>query len=429
MRLVSSALVATAVAFVSGAPRAAAQLVPGRLYVSGWKTSIWEVDPSDPANWTATLFADASDGLNGASALLCLPTGELIESNYYDDKILSLDAAGTVTTKWDATQGLSKPFGQNGLATTLAGDVYVSNYGLQQVLLFPASGAAPTVLTDSSKGVVHADGIELDGNDRLMVANRDGMNVLQVLPNGTTRVFDTLPDMPMSIALRNNGDVYVGCFYGDVYLYPHGDAAARKVFLSFGRTLATPVLRFGLDYKHLYMTSSKKGNLLDVDPDTGKYVVVLKDGTFVSPLSIEVAGTRLDIGMGPYGRGVAGTGDLVPSIDAIGHPVSGYSTTLQIRDFVGGAIANLVVCGSPSSSAYKGGTALVQWNDLITILPIQLPGWFGVPGAGDLDWPVQIPSGSVFTDVTYYLQMFALDPQAPVGMSMSNGFRITFREF
>lgn len=423
LRRGTTILLATAL----GAAPAAAQWNEGDLLVASWKSTIHRVEP---ANWSVTTFADSTDGLDGVSALVELESGALLASSYYNDTVFSFDSSGAATALWTATDGLSGPFGQNGLFATSRGAVYCANFDSQQILEFGGHGAPATVFADAADGVVHADGLDRDPCRRLFVANREGMNVLEILPDGTATVFDTLPDQPMAIALRPNGDLYVGCLYGDVWRYPGGDAGQRTKLLDFGRTLSTPVLRFSLDHSVLYFTSFGKGNLLVVDPDDGSYTEVLPAGALGTPLSIEVAGGHDDLGFLPHGSGTAGSGGFVPTLRASGHPVLLDTITFELRDGLGGARAALLI-GPPSGDRPATGGASSSVSSpampVLTILPLRLQGATGVAGDGDLDVPIPVGDDPALDCVSFDLQMIGMDPAAAGGFSLSNLLRVTVR--
>ena len=119
---------------------ARAQFVDGDLYVSDLSSTIYRVDP---ATWTVTTFADSSDGLNGVSASALSPAGTLLCSNYTSSTVLEFDSAGNAAALYDSSDGLNGPYGENGLAYSVNGDLYVSNFLNHEILRFPAGGEAP----------------------------------------------------------------------------------------------------------------------------------------------------------------------------------------------------------------------------------------------------------------------------------------------
>lgn len=419
---------AAAAAFLTLAPLARAQFTPGDIYVASWKKLIYKVDP---ATWTVTTFADQSDGIDGVSSLAWHPNDELLVANYYTDTIMSFDAAGVGTTKWTAADGLSGPFGQNGLAASVGGIVWVGNWDAQQVLEFQPSAAA-TVFCDTADGVVHADGVIHSPYNLMYIANRDGRNVLRVSPNGTATVFDTLPDQPMAVAMHPDGSVYVACLYGDIYRYTDHSAATRTKWITFARKLATPVMRFNLDYTQLLFTSSGKGNLILIDPATATQNEVLPAGSLGVPLGLEVVGDHDDIGINDYGYSgqIAGTGDVKPTIDLSGHPVFGFTVTLELRDFVGGGQVHLITADNDDPTPYHGGTLFTDLSGFNTITVIDIGGTPGLAGDGDLDYADTLGNDPLLDGVDWTLQAYCPDSTpSNNGISLSNAVAFVTRSY
>ncbi len=411
------------------ADQAQAQFTPGDIYVASWKKTIYKVDPS---TWTVSTFADQADGIDGVSGLIWHPNDELLVLSYYNDTVFSFDSAGVATAKWTTANGINGPFGQNGLACTLGGLTYAANWDSRELLEIPLGGV-PAVLADSSDSIAHPDGFVAGPCKNLWLANRDGKNVLNVSPAGVVSVFDTLPDQPMSIAVHPDGSLYVACLYGDVYKYPNHAASLRQRLVTFGRKLATPVIRFNRDYTKLLFTSSGKGNLALIDPTTGTVTEVLPVGSLGAPLGLEVVGGHDDIGIHDYGHDQreSGTGDIYPSIDAAGNPVFGATTTLELRDFVGGGLVFVVTGESEKPTTQGNGTFFVDLTPgEYTVLQVTVGGTPGVAGDGDLDYTDDIGVDPALDCVEWYLQAYCDDPTPNnSGYSLSNALRLITRSF
>ena len=254
------------------------------------------------------------------------------------------------------------------------------------------------------------------------------MRISGAPPSGSswTPLGSTFDGNPFAIA-EYNGDVYVGCFYGDVYRYKAGDPAHHSRLVTFNRTLGTPVIRFDLDFSRLYLTSSNLGNLLTVDPDDGKYVEVLPVGTFKTAVSLEVVGPRADVGISTYGQGKAGTNGIVPSLGASGHPLFGWDLTAQLRDFLPGSKAVVAVSGIAADDPFLGGSLLIGIDSSTSFLQIQIPSGPLIGGAGDYDWTQNVPAEPQLDGRVMYVQAFDFDPGAVGGVSFSNGLQITIR--
>ena len=106
-----------------------------------------------------------------------------------------------------------------------------------------------------------------DAAGNMFVANRgSGGQILKILRNGMTSVFDTVPDDCATIAYRRTtGDLYVGCLGGNLYRYLDGNAANRIYMGDFGGDTSAAIA-FDLPETALYFASS---GLVVVDPDTG----------------------------------------------------------------------------------------------------------------------------------------------------------------
>ncbi|MSP15932.1 MAG: hypothetical protein EXR73_04855 [Myxococcales bacterium] len=426
-RIVAAAL-SSAALLVAAAPAASAQFVPGDLYVSSWKKLIYKVDPN---TWTVTTFADLNDGIDGVSGLAWHPNDELLVASYYNDKVFSFDSAGVATTKWSAVDGLNGPFGQNALHVTVGGIVYVSNWDNQALLEIQPS-LAPTVFCDIADGIAHVDGVVSSAFKQLYLANRDGKNVLRVTIGGVATVFDTLPDQAMSIAMHPNGSIYVACLYGDIYRYTNHNAATRTLWVSNNRRLATPVLRFNHDYSKLYFTSSGKGNLIEIDPLTAAQAEVLPVGSLGIPLGMEFVGGHDDIGIYDYAYNarVPGTGDVLPSLNGSGHPVFGFTFTLELRDFVGNGLVHLITAERERQEVLGHGTLYTDISGHFTITDIQLPGTPGLAGDGDLDYSDVIGTDPAIDGNEWWLQAYCDDPTPNnSGTSLSNPIKIVTRSY
>jgi len=420
-----SAFVLAGVVFgAMASPGARAQFVEGDLYVGSFDDKIYRVDPT---TWTVTDFADHADLLNGASAVAFSPAGTLLCSNYYSSEVREFDSNGDGSLLYDATAGVSGPFGENGLAWDAGGDLYVSCFLSNQILRFPANGSGPTVFVDGGDGIVRPDGLAFDANGDLLVANRESFTILKIDPSGAASLFDTLPEDPYSIVVRSNGDLYVACCAPGstpdvIYRYPSGDASQRAPFATTSAFM-NPALQFDPHEDWLYFTSYDVGNLVQIDPDTGSWTEVLPSGSLSGALSLAFFG-----GSGgrylPYGTGKTGNGGFVPTLDGIGTPDIGTRSTLQIRDFVGGAPGLFVVSGASDHLTAFGGTIYVSFAAPHFVLPIVLPGAPGVAGDGDVDLDADVPDDSALVGLHAYLQVLAVDRSVAFKVTMTNGLDV-----
>ena len=339
-------IVFAVVGVASLAAPARAQFVNGDLYVGSYSggnaSMIYRVDP---ATWTVTTFADFNDGLWDVSASVLSPAGTLLCSNYGNSTVLEFDSAGNGSLLYDTTDGLSGPFGENGLAYDANGDLYVSNFKASQILRFPAGGRSSSVFADAADGIVYPDGLAFAANGDLYVANRGTYDVLKIDPAGNATVFDTLPAEPYSIVIRGNGDVYVATFIApSIYRYPGGDVAQRTLLADLTGNSSNPAMQFSLDETKLYFTSYATGNLVEVDPDSGAQNEVIAAGGLPDAIAITVIGSRHSASWANYGAGLAGTHG-VPFFTSQNDPILGTTITLDLGNSLGLPTTGLLILG------------------------------------------------------------------------------------
>ena len=402
-------------------PRLQSQFVDGHIYVTDWTTnSVFDVDPVT-GNWIP--FLTAADGISGPSAVGFTATGNLLVSNYSTSQILEADPAGNVTVVLDASDGISGPWGENGIAIDGQRRIYIANYSRSEILRFDQDYTNPVVIANASDGIMRPDGLDFDLNGDLLVANRDGNDqIFRIDPNGNVTTFDVVSgDNPFSLTVRGNGDIYVCCSNGKLYRYVGGVAANRTLLGTYGS--ANVGLRLSSDGSVLYHTSSGEGKLRSIDPDTGADVVLVDAGW--RSIGIAVFGTQNPPGSFiPFGSGLAGAGGMVPSLDGSGTPRIGGNIVIEARDFVGGAESFLVFGAGQTNQPLFGGSIYIDFTQVFWIHHHWLPGAAGVPGDGDLDIHFSIAADPQLTASNWYLQQVAADPASPFGISMSNGLRI-----
>jgi sugar lactone lactonase YvrE len=401
------------VCFAFAAP-ARAQFVKGDLYVAVWPDQIWRVEP---ATWNVTLFADASDGLDGVSALTFSPSAQLLCSNFHVGEVVEFDAQGNGNVLHDQSSGLSGPYGENGLAFDANDNLYVADFNLQQIRLFPAGGGASSVFADAKDGVVFPDGLAVAANGDLLVANRRAYEVLRIDSTGHAVVFDTLPEDPFSIVVRGNGDIYVACgTTPSIYRYPAGDASRRTLFRTFPANRGNPALQFSADETTLYFTSFATGNLVTIDPDTGASNEVIPSHGLPNALSIGVYGRGLvRASWSNFGNGLAGTSGI-PLFTAEQDPVLGTTITLDLENSAPSATSALLFVGFQRTDLPSswGGELLVV-PSLSTPIPLAV-GTNSLTGA--------IPADNTLAGVAVELQVLESDAGAVRGVSFTAGLEL-----
>ncbi len=123
-----------------------------------------------------------------------------------------------------------------------------------------------------------------------------------------------------------------------------------------------------------------------------------------------------------YGSGTPGSGGMAPVLGALGVLRPGGTWVYRVMGGIGGSTGYLAVGLEPLEEARRGGILLVN---PLQRHPITLNGTTGEPGTGSWEW-LQGPLPHGRAGRSYYLQAFVRDPEAPQGLSFSNGLKVTF---
>jgi streptogramin lyase len=393
---------------------APAQFAPGDMYIACEPNHIQRVDPS---TWSVSTFADSVDGLLYTGAVGFTPDGtSLLYCDWLADQVFSFDSAGNGTVIHDKSDGLVNPFGENGIAFAANGDLYISDFGGNKIVLFPAGGGAASTFADTSDGIGNPDGLAFAANGDLLVANRTKYNVLRIDPQGNATVFDTLSDDPFTIVVRDNGDVFAATFNNhEIYLYPGGDATQRTLFLTFSGNQGNPVLQFGPDQTKLYFSSHITGNLVEIDADTAAWTEVIPKGGLAGATSIAFAGNRHTASWTNYGTGLPGT-QGVPFFTSQADPVLGTTITLDVGNSYGQPTSGLIALGFQKASLHTG-----LGSDLLLIPALLVPITFSY-GSDSFAW--SIPNDPALLGLEIDLQAVEVDPGAVKGVSFTQGLEL-----
>lgn len=122
-----------------------------------------------------------------------------------------------------------------------------------------------------------------------------------------------------------------------------------------------------------------------------------------------------------YGTGLAGTGQIVPTLGATGCPDLGVPFSLAVNAAIGGGLGLLALGSAPASVPLFGGSLLVAPID--ALLTIAANGAVGVPGAGSVNLPLQI-NDPALVGAPFWFQAAFLDAGAVQGFSLSNGLQL-----
>jgi hypothetical protein len=410
-----ASIVFAVVGFAAFAAPARAQFTSGDFYVSCDPDQILHVVPG---TWSVSSFADKGDGLKWVSALEFTPDGAtLLCSDYSAVAVFAFDSAGNGTVLHDGKDGFKGPFGENGIAFDASANLYVSDFTAQSIFFFPAGGGAGSVFADKSDGIGNPDGLAFTANGDLLVANRSMYDVLQIDSLGNATVFDTLPDDPFTIVIRDNGDVYVGTYSSPerIYKYAGGDPAQRTVFASFTNNSGNPVLQISPDQTKLYFTSYGTGNLIEIDADTAAWTEVIPAGGIAGAIAIAIAGSHHSSSWSNYGSGVAGTHG-VPSFTSQQDPALGATLTVDAGNSCAQPTSGLFFLGFQQASLHTG-----LGGDLLLIPVLVLPITFSYGGDS---FTGTIPNDPALYGFEIDLQVVEADPGAVKGVSFTQGLQL-----
>jgi hypothetical protein len=410
-----ASIVFAVVGVASLAAPARAQFVNGDFYVSCDPDQILRVVPG---TWSVSSFADQGDGLQWVSALEFTPDGTtLLCSDYNAVAVFAFDSAGNGTVLHDSSDGLKGPFGENGLAFDVSGNLYVSDYVARSIFFFPAGGGAGSVFADKSDGIINPDGLAFTASGDLLVANRGKFDVLQIDPQGNATVFDTLPDDPFTIVIRDNGDVFVGTYSSPerIYKYAGGDPAQRTVFASFSNNQGNPVLQLSPDQTTLYYTSYLTGNLIEIDADTAAWTEVIPAGGLPGAIAIAIVSASHTAAWSNYGTGLAGTNG-VPVFTSQQDPVLGATITVDAGNSYAHPTTGLFFLGFQQANLHTG-----LGGDLLLIPVVVLPITFSYGGDS---FTGTIPNDPALFGFEIDLQVVEADPGAMKGVSFTQGLQL-----
>jgi len=144
-------------------------------------------------------------GFSGPTGVAVDAAGDLFIADYGHQQVKEI-AAGT-NTPVAIGSGFTNPFG---VAVDAAGDVYVADYGANAVYKIPAGNPVGTGVTIGS-GFINPTGVAIDAKGNVYVADH-GNNAVKEIPVGNT-VPVTIGSgfsAPVGIAVDASGNVYVG---------------------------------------------------------------------------------------------------------------------------------------------------------------------------------------------------------------------------
>jgi len=361
---------------------------------------------------------------NSPSAIGFNAHGHMLLHNKGDDTIYELTGGGSAELVLTAADGLDGAWGPSALVIGPGhGDLYVANYDLDQILSFDEEFENGSVFADAADGLDQPSAMAFLPDGHMMVSDR-GNNYLHHFntDTGVGTLFDKLPETPIEVIARNNGDVYVLTNAGNIFRYIGGSAINRVLLGNYGG----PSARGGMDFKpghdQIYHVSTVDGALREIDADTGASAVrVFLPGT---PISLAVVGSQYAPGTYyHFGHGLEGTGGVEPELHGHEEPRVGQASEIEAHDFVGGSTIFLFLSAIMDENDFKGGEFYIGGigTPAATFIALPAGGTPGVAGDGGLELPFALPNDPMFSGVKFFLQALGTDPGAPLGVSFSAG--------
>ncbi len=336
---------------------------------------IWSIDPAG----NATLLSSGG-WLDEPITVQVSPSNELWIASLGNNKVLTIDAAGVQTVRFDVS---SHPWMEtpSGISFGPDGELYLGQYEDGDIWkLDPVTGAA-TLVTDGGGVMDECAAIHADGSGNLFVADFGGNQIVRVrVEDGSVVVLSADPILmePNDIRVTKEGTILTTTF---------GTSALCEIALDGTTTVLYQEPAFG----------------------TFEGISIPKDFPYSTGRCIK------------YGSGLAGTGGFVPDLRGVLSPTIGGCVGLEHRFALGGTIGFTLFGIAEGSFSLWGGTVLVDLAQPWGLLPLA----FGGSGAGNgtaLDYDT-LPDDPSLVGDTYYLQDLVVDHGAPKKIALSNGLQ------
>jgi hypothetical protein len=418
MRLRLTALLLASSLF---AAPAMAHFEEGQVWVIDYNNSrLYRVNVD---NWLTFTSLTAVDGLSNPGAIGFSQHGHMLIANHGDDTVLEVEAELDVTTILTAADGINNPFGGNGLVLGPGhGDVFLSNFGTNEILKFNEELTSSTVFADSLDGIVRPGAMAFLSDGDMLVGNRGASDgeILHIDEVGNAQIWANIAgEVVASIAVRNNGDVYVLTLTGDIHRFLGGHPSSSVLLGTYGPS--GPVngsIAFDPDHNDLYHVNAGNNEFRVIDPDTGTSSV---------PAMLPGQGSAMIVLGGHYAPGtwyefgdpLAGTGGVAPTLEGHEEPRIGEPAELHINDFVGGTQIYLFFSAGMVETPLFGGEFHMDLSAPTIVVDFPSGGTPGIAGTGDVDIAFTLPLMPSIVYSKFYLQALAIDPAAPAGVSMT----------
>ena len=123
----------------------------------------------------------------------------------------------------------------------------------------------------------------------------------------------------------------------------------------------------------------------------------------------------------PYGTGLAGFGNVVPTLAVVGCPDLNSNFTIAIDNVVGAASGALIAGVTPAAIPIAGGTLYV--DPILIILPVTVNGVPATAGGGSFGIPLVLTDPAL-SGLSLFLQAGFIDSGAVQGVSFTNGLHL-----
>ena len=282
----------------SGAPGAEGpRFIPGYIYIRERADDgciapthldrIWEVNPGTRE---VRLFVEMTKCL-AITSLVFTPDGTRLRAGFrQDDTIRDFDVNGNDEIVFDPSDGIGNPWPSNGMAYDAAGNFYVVNSSSATILRFPADGGPGEVFADRDDGVGDNGTIAFAPDGDMYYAVQYGVfdSMLRITPKGTASTFDRYgPNLsPVTLAIDESENLYVGLDMGEILQYRVGDASSREVLAPRGFFGGTYVITLTLDERYLLVASQCILQRVHIATGTVELVADLELGCFERGMAV-----------------------------------------------------------------------------------------------------------------------------------------------
>jgi hypothetical protein len=420
MQFLSTPVLSLLVAVGLIATPAQAHFSEGQIWVIDFQNS--QVVLINPDNdWFVSVNPLATSAANNPGAMSFNHHGHMMLANYGDNTVIEMDGDGFVETVLTAADGLNGPWGSSGIIIGPGhGDVFITNFLSGEVLTFDEEFGNGSVFADLSDGLQIPTAIAFLADGHMLVADRGANKTIHHFDSnsGLATVFDVLPETPIDLIIRNNGDIYALTNQGNIFRYVGGNSGSRVLLGNYGGPSATGGIDFSPDHDAIYHLSTADASIREIDPGSGSSVVqAILPG---SPISLAVVGGQFAPGTYiEFGEALAGTGGVEPTLHGDQEPRIGQVTQIDAHQFVGGSTIFMFLSATMVESDFKGGEFHIGLGPGATFFAATADGTHGVAGDGELSLPFVMPNDPALVGVKLYLQALGVDAGAPFGVSFT----------